>query len=243
MPSQSDHSAVKRCSQLVGGVAATLTCLPLPSTAQGILLDTSRQQSFSVLSSQVFTDFSNSPVLAFDDITVTGQGWTISKFTAFGGERRGTSTDNVGIFLDILSEPSATINPLFSFTGYEDENANLIFDLQNFWLPAGTYWFSAYVYRPFSTGDQWFWYRTQPGGPVLGSEAFVHDPNNILLRGLVNPTPVSKASALNPLPSDLSFQIEGTVVPQVVETPEPTSAIALLGAGVLGLRSRLKSKP
>ena len=212
-----------------------------PSEADNILFDTSFSQAFSNSASQLFTDVDDSPIFSFDDFTVLGDGWNLDRFIAFGTEGSDGSgqSENLNVVLNILSSPSVTTTPVFSFVGIQDENHNLVFDLQSLFLPAGTYWITAYVERPFEQGGQWFWYRTNPAAGLNGNDAVLQDPNDLSGAGFTSPTPFSKAFGA---PSDLSFRIEGTNVRQQVQVPEADLNLELLAAGAAGIGWTLKKR-
>lgn len=204
---------------------------PTQKASAAILFDTSVNPIINGTPSQQFTDLGNGRLLSFDDFTVTGNGWEIDKFTAFGIERSsapaGDPSYNVSVNLDIYTTPDATTSPLYSFVGTYD-SGNLIFDLDGLVLDAGDYWANAYVTRSFNPGGQWYWYQVEH---TSGSEGFFQSPD-----GLTGPNtaPISESSLFGTF-TDHSLRIEGKSV------PEPASVLGLLAAGALGAVS-LKRK-
>lgn len=140
---------------------------------------------------QEFTDLANRDysVWLFDDFTVPEPGWWIDRVTVYGTEQ-GTPAFNLGVFLSISSTPHVNALDVVA-TGTEvmlapgewpiERPANLVFELNAFYLPAGTYYLSAWVRRPFdlnndgtgNDGGQWFWRRTSP---TRGAPFYLHNP-------------------------------------------------------------------
>ena len=178
--------------------------------------------------SQVFTDtsppYSNWSTKAFDDFTVTGNGWLIQGATVYGQEQ-GDPTQNVAVNLQFQS----TTTPSFSstapiYTGSEDTSGTLNFSSLSVFLAPGTYWISAWVVRPeLPTGGQWFWDTTDVGNPI-GSEFYIQNPGGALIPGAMSGVPGS--SVLGTLPSDLAFTLYGVAV------PEPSSLVLLVIGGL-----------
>ena len=186
--------------------------------------------------SQVYSDNAAHTSYSFDDFTVTGTGWDISKVTAFG-EELGDST-NKAVSLAFTTEPNASatpdvsaITPTNTYGGLEDINGNLVFT-QSIHLDAGNYFITAFTTRKFSQGGQWFFRETRP---VNGQDFYSSIPGNGF--GSIPDQP-------NP-GNDLAFEIDGaqsgTVPPAV---PEPSSvltfAVAALGIGGLMIAAKRK---
>ncbi|MER3474569.1 MAG: hypothetical protein C4335_11180 [Armatimonadota bacterium] len=140
---------------------------------------------------QEFTDTANRmySVWLFDDFTVPEPGWWIDRVTVYGSEQ-GTPAYNLGIYLSLSTTPH--VNALHTVaTGTEvvleprewplRRRADLVFELNGFYLPPGTYYLSAWVRRPFdlnndgtgNDGGQWFWLRTSP---TRGAPFYLHNP-------------------------------------------------------------------
>jgi hypothetical protein len=181
--------------------------------------------------SEVFTDtspnYTTYSTKAFDDVTVTGNGWLVQGATIYGQEQ-GASSQNLSINLQFQSSALPDFNNTAGIiTGEtEDPNGNLNFTGLNVFLAPGTYWISAWVVRPeLPIGGQWFWYTTDAGSPI-GSEVYIQNPGGSLIPGASIAVPGS--TVLGTLPSDLAFTLYGSVV------PEPSSVV-LLAIGGLGL--------
>lgn len=216
------------CYQLSGILFICISLLGHQKAIADVLWDTSINQAFSNVASQRFTDFDDAPVLSFDDVIVSSKGWKINRFTAFGVEdsEGGVPGANLRVVLGIFQAPQADRDPLFLFTGEENNDEDLVFDLDGFFLPAGTYWVSAYVERPYEPGLQWFWHRAISDSHLHGNEAVLHDPYDLSGRGVTQPTP---HSVMFGTASDLSFRIEGVQVPEVL-----SPAVVLL-TGAIGM--------
>ena len=190
--------------------------------------------------SQIFTDtsppYSNWSTKAFDDFTVTGNGWFVQGATVYGQEQ-GDRTQNVAVSLQFQS----TTMPSFGDTsgiisGTEDSSGNLNFSGPNVFLAPGTYWISAWVVRPeLPTGGQWFWSMTDVGNPV-GSEFLIQNPGGALLPNATSLTPGSQV--FGTLPSDLAFTLYGVAVPE----PSSLVMLAIGSAGLLIVARRRRNK-
>ena len=191
-------------------------------------------------SSQIYPDSPQYTTYAFDDFTVTGTGWDISKVTAYGTDN-GDSTKNSAVSLAFTTEPNASavpdvsaITPTNTYTGAENASHNLVFTQSiPIHLNPGSYFITAFVTRP-SDGRQWFFDETTPvhgqsyyfsnpkGGHGLGTTPFQNNPGH-----------------------DLAFEIDGTPSPGVPPAvPEPSSvltfAVAALGIGGLMIAAKRK---
>ncbi len=204
-----------------------LACIGLLLLATSALhADVLRDQPWDGVSrgspAQDFTDTANRvySVWLFDDFTVPEPGWWIDRVTIYGSEQ-GTPSYNVGIYLSISPAPRADLLNVIA-TGTEvvlepgsypqRRRANLVFELNGFYLPPGTYYLSAWVRRPFdlnndgiaNDGGQWFWLRTSP---TLGQPFYLHNPAGGWGFG-GNPVGGGWNSE-----QDLSFTIEGRATP------------------------------
>ncbi|MGQ9738506.1 MAG: hypothetical protein ACUVRT_11455 [Armatimonadota bacterium] len=167
---------------------------------------------------QDFTDTANRvfSVWLFDEFTVPEPGWWVDRVTIYGSEQ-GTPSYNLGVYLSISPMPHVDVLDVVAM-GTEvvlepgewplRRRADLVFQLNGFYLPPGTYYLSAWVQRPFDlnndgTGDdggQWFWLRTSP---TRGEPFYLHNPGGGWGFG-GNPV----GGGWNTL-QDLSFTIEG----------------------------------
>jgi hypothetical protein len=180
--------------------------------------------------SQIFTDtspsYSSWNTQAFDDFTVTGNGWLVTGAT-FYGQEQGDPTQNVSVNMQFLQAPGFTTTGISG--GTEDATGNLNFNGLNIFLAPGTYWISAWVNRPELTGGQWFWDMTDVGNPN-GSEFSIQNPGGSLLQDsngnplAANPTPGSQVYGTPP--ADLAFTLVGQAA------PEPSSIVLLATGGV-----------
>lgn len=209
-------------------LAAVAGLMTAPATARaGILYSQPYDGTSPGVPSQVFPDFPSYSTQAFDDVTVTGNGWLVQGATIYGQEQ-GDPTQNISVNLQFQSTslPSFgdTTDPIY--TGTEDASGNLNFTGLNIMLSPGTYWITAWVVRPeLPTGGQWFWSMTDYGSPI-GSEFYIQNPGGGLIPGATTAVPAS--TVLGTPPSDLAFTIYGQSV------PEP-SGVVLLAIGSLGL--------
>jgi hypothetical protein len=209
-------------------LAAVAGLMTAPATAgAGILYSQPYDGTSPGAPSQVFPDFPSYSTQAFDDVTVTGNGWLVQGATIYGQEQ-GDPTRNISVNLQFQSTSlpnfGDTTDPIY--TGTEDTSGNLNFTGLNIMLSPGTYWITAWVVRPeLPTGGQWFWSMTDYGNPI-GSEFYIQNPGGGLIPGATTAVPGS--TVLGTPPSDLAFTIYGQSV------PEP-SGVVLLASGALGL--------
>jgi hypothetical protein len=127
------------------------------------------------------TDYRIYSVWLFDDFAVPEPGWWIDRVTVYGSEQ-GDTRYNLGVYLSISPAPHVDVLDVVA-VGSEvvlepgepplRRRANLVFDLNGFYLPPGTYYLSAWVRRPFEPGGQWFWLRTSP---TQGEPFYLHNP-------------------------------------------------------------------
>lgn len=191
------------------------------------------------------TDYRVYSVWLFDDFSVPEPGWWIDRVTVYGSEQ-GTPAYNLGVYLSLSPAPSRSAIQVVA-TGTEvvlepgepplRRRANLVFELNGYYLPPGKYYLCAWVRRPFEPGGQWFWLRTSP---TLGEPFYLHNPAGGWGFGS---NPVGGGWNTE---QDLSFTIEGrstitiagtvelqdyggdrTVVPVTIEIREPGSTTAL----------------
>jgi hypothetical protein len=180
--------------------------------------------------SQIFTDmspdYSRWNTEAFDDFTVTGNGWLLTGAT-FYGQEQGDPTQNVSVNMQFLTAPGFTTGGKSG--GTEDSNGNLNFSGLNTFLAPGTYWITAWLNRPELTGGQWFWDMTNVGNP-MGSEFYIQNPGGGLLQDSLGNPLAANATAGSQVygtpPADLAFTLFGQAV------PEPSSIVLLGISGV-----------
>jgi len=185
--------------------------------------------------SQVFPDKSIFTSYSFDDFTVTGTGWDISKVTAFGSDGGLDPTKNSAVSLAFMTEPNASavpdvsaITPANTYAGVEDASGNLVFT-KSIHLNPGNYFITAFTTRNLGNGG-WYFNDTKHfngqdsyfSGYGFGTSTFHFDPGH-----------------------DLAFEIDGAqngAVPPAV--PEPSSvltfAVAALGIGGLMIAAKRK---
>ena len=201
-----------------------------PANAQVLYAQPSTSLGSSL--SQVYSDLPQYTVYSFDDFTVTGTGWDISKVTAFGNDG-GYPGLNTAVSLAFTTEPNASAVPDVSaitttYGGAEDTSGNLVFT-QPIHLNAGNYFITAFVTRKVSDGFRpWEFKETK----------VVHGQDFYLGNSGLTPFHYDPGH-------DLAFEIDGaqsgTVPPAV---PEPSSvltfAVAALGIGGLMIAAKRK---
>ena len=192
--------------------------------------------------SQVFPDKSIFTSYSFDDFTVTGTGWDISKVTAFGSDGGLDPTKNTAVSLAFMTEPNASavpdvsaITPNNTYAGVEDASGNLVFT-QPIHLNPGSYFITAFVTRNFGKYGNGIWYFKETA-TVHGQDLYFSNPSGTFY-GVT--TPFHRDSG-----QDLAFKIDGAqsgAVPPAV--PEPSSvltfAVAALGIGGLMIAAKRK---
>jgi hypothetical protein len=118
-----------------------------------------------------------------------------------------------------------------AFTGAEDGSGTLNFNLGGYVLPAGSYWLTAYVTRPFTGGGQWF---ADNHTPVNGSQAQLYNPGGGFGHG-TTPFPIQN---INGTAEDLAFTLSGDPVAVV---PEPSAIVVWsLVAGIFSVGAMRK---
>ena len=142
----------------------------------------------------------------FDDFS-TSQAWNIGIMTAWGVEQ-GNPGLNVSVVGEIWNGLPGSGSVVMTGTGTEIGN-DLSIDFNGQTLPAGNYWATAYVVRPWGGGGgQWFWNATTP---VNGSEHWFFDSTNYFGYGVL--TPGSQALHVGAA-LDMAFQIDASPVPE-----------------------------
>jgi hypothetical protein len=205
-------------------VVASLLLCGRPAQASSIV--SQPDTSFPIgYVAQIFPDLAAFSAFQFDDF-VTGSAFALTTLTTFGFEG-GDPSQNTAITAEIWNGLPGSGSIVLSASGSEVGN-NLLFAFGGQVLPAGSYWLTAYVTRPFLTGGgQWFWDKSSP---VTGSESYFYNPGGGFGHGT---SPVPGSSFLGPA-TNMAFSLEGDPVGTVV--PEPAS-LTLLGLGLLeGLR-------
>lgn len=216
---------------LTAAAGLGLLCAAPPPAAHAQALRSQPSNVGVAYASQVFTDFPAFNTYSFDDFTVTGSGWDITKVTVYGKEFiGGNAAYNTAVSLAITTAPNAAAIGT-TYSGVET-GGNLVFT-QPIHLAPGGYFLTAYVTRPFIRGGQWgidestpvsgsaFWFDNPGGGFGDGKSAFHIDPGH-----------------------DLAFEIDGSSQKTALfsSVPEPSSVAAFgmtfLGTAGLILRAR-----
>lgn len=176
--------------------------------------------------SQTMSDAPTLSTYEFDDFEVGSLGWRIAQIRIRGREGispPGDPTHNVTVRFRIQSAANAVF-PGTVFAQFDSassyEGPDLLFGGLDIELAPGTYWLTASVDRPLVPGGQWFWLRT--AATQNGLEHRFHNPGGGFGFG-TDPIP---GSTVFGDAGDLSFRIEGAIV------PEPTAFAGLmLGVG------------
>jgi len=213
-----------RPTRLATATAAALACVLLAKRALGDLIVDQPQSQANAFASQDFTDFPAYTCSAFDDVTLA-QAHDLTSFVAHGQDSTAEGwMFNADVRLRIFAEPNLTASPLATVSGLQIEGA-LVWDLTGITLGPGTYWFSAQVVRPFSTGGQWFW---RVSDTVNGGHAMWHNPGDGFANGI---EPIS-TELLGSAHHDMAMRLEGTPV------PAPAAMVLLLAWGLARRQSR-----
>ena len=201
------------CTAVVGACAAGVPCVA------DIILDQPSTNGTGYTSQ----DFTDNPVYTsscFDDFTI-GDTYNLTALRVYGTDQ-GSSSGNVDVIARIFSTPDLTGVALATVSGTQVDQ-DLTFDFTGVTLTAGTYWISAQVVRPVSSG-QWYWYTSST---TNGAHAMFHNPGG----GFgVGGDPVS-TTAIGMNEYDMAFTLEGYV-------PAPGAVAVLAAAGLMRRRRR-----
>jgi hypothetical protein len=180
-------------------------CVGVSSARADILYQQMQSPESTTASSQTLTDFPTFSTYQFDDFVVGETAWTVTRVTIPGFEQ-GDSTANTAVKLAFVPDHDFSLVGT-TYNGTEDDHGNLVFDNLNINLSAATtYWITAWVERSYADGGQWFWYRANEGGEIVGSEEYFHNPGGDYGYGM-DPIP---GSMVYGFPGDMAFTIEGT---------------------------------
>lgn len=209
-----------RANELVASVGLAACCAGGANAA--IIVDQPVGAGFglpSQLFGQPYTDYD---CAGFDDFTLQST-WDLTSLTVYGSnDIRGGEALNDSVSLWIHTSPAyqTGIHVFGTQVG-----GDLIFDLTGITLGAGTYWLSAQVDRPFTTGGgQWYW---SPSNTLVGEAPLWQNPGGAWGGGTGFLPALAFTSAI-----ELAFTLEGTKVP----APGAIAVVAL--AGVCGRRRR-----
>ncbi len=178
--------------------------------AADIIIDRSGTFGQGVIA-QHFSDFPTFDASAFDLFT-TDQDYTLDRAVSLGFEQ-GNPDCTTQVVAEIWeADPDDCDNFPQTLVATVDgiENAgNLEFDFDGFLLPAGTYYFTAYIVRPFGGGcGQRFSYMAAPS--QSGEDLQIFNPGNGLQCGTC---PIEANACIDPPPGqevDLAWTLEGT---------------------------------
>lgn len=198
---------VPLASAAFGGGSFEIVQPPLPGAA---------------IASQDFPNLPDYSCACLDDFTIT-EPVTLASLRIFGLDQ---AIDGASLNLDvrawILTGPDLGATPVAALHGAQVEQ-DLVFNLEDLVLGAGTYWIAAQVVRPFVSGQQWMWVLSST---TNGAEAMFHNPDGGFGYG-TSPVPVSGIeSGLH----DMAFSLQGV--------PSPAGVAAFLAAGFLPRRRR-----
>lgn len=176
----------------------------------------------AALASQDFTNLPSYSCACLDDFTIT-EPVTLASLRIFGLDE---SADGASLNLDvrawILSGPDFGATSVADLHGTQ-VGEDLLFNLEDLVLDAGTYWIAAQVVRPFVSGQQWLWLMSNT---TNGAEAMFHNPGGGFGYGTA-PIPVS---FFEDGMHDMAFFLEGV--------PAPGAVAFLTLAGLVSRRRR-----
>jgi hypothetical protein len=173
--------------------------------------------------SQVFPDFAIFSTFEFDDFQTT-TAFALTNLTVYGTEL-GNPAFNVAVTAQIWNGLPGSGAIVLSTMGME-VGMDLLFDFGGQFLPAGSYWLTAFVTRPFVGGGQWFWAENLP---VTGSQSFFYNPGGGFGFGT---TPIPGSTVFG-TPANQAFLLQG-----IAFVPEPSSVALLAVGGAVGLLFR-----
>jgi hypothetical protein len=213
--------------------AVSLVLSSASPVSADVIVDQPSNVANSAIASQTFPDFLTANCLAFDDFTLSSK-YALTSLRVYGFELGGDPSQNVSVTAQFRAAANVSSPGLMSFTGSES-GSDLVFDLGGALLGPGTYWISAFVTRPVSTGGQWFWYFHRP---VTGSQAMWQNPWGAFGMGT---NPITAGAVAEADSVDLAFRLEGHTSTSTVPAP-PALVLVGLGAGCVAVRRSLRRR-